>query len=111
MKEFIKGNITTVVDDNDRRIPEYLANGWKERELTKKPKDVADERMEKAITDANASEDSGKKNHATDKKVNDALNATKAAADESEAVDDGLLKKVKDADEKPQGNSGKVEFY
>lgn len=96
MKTFTKGNLTTVVDDDDRRIPAYLASGWKETETAEKPKDDADKRTEKAIDDANASESKGKggkkgKNAAPDKKVNDAVEATKNAAEESEAVDDGLL--------------------
>lgn len=92
MKEFIKGNLTTVVEDNDRRIPEYLANGWKEKELTQKQKDASDKRKEEAIADADASEDNGKKNSATDQKVNDAMSAKENAATESQAVDDGLIK-------------------
>ena len=96
MKTFTKGNLTTVVDDDDRRIPAYLASGWKETETAEKPKDDADKRTEKAIDDANASESKGNggkkgKNAAPDKKVNDAVEATKNAAEESEAVDDGLL--------------------
>lgn len=97
MKTFTKGNLTTVVDDDDRRIPDYMANGWKETATAEKPKDDADERMAKAIADANASESKAKngkksKNTATDKKVNDAVAATAQAAAESEAVDDGLIK-------------------
>ncbi|MDE6474775.1 MAG: hypothetical protein K2L70_06720 [Clostridia bacterium] len=92
MKEFTKGNLTTVVEDNDRRISEYLANGWKEEKLTKKPKDALDKRKEEAIADADASEDTGKKNSATDQKVNDAMSAKENAAAESQAVDDGLIK-------------------
>ena len=30
MKKFIKDGLETLVDDNDRRIPEYLKNGWKD---------------------------------------------------------------------------------
>lgn len=99
MKTFTKGTLTTTVDDDDRRIETYLANGWKETAPVEKPKDEADERMAKAIDDANASENvgsngkSGKrgKNTAIDKKVNDAVAATAQAAAESEAVDDGLI--------------------
>ena len=29
MKEFTKGALVTVVEDNDRRIADYKANGWK----------------------------------------------------------------------------------
>lgn len=92
MREFIKDNLITVVDDDDRRIPEYLQNGWKERELTEKPKDVADSRIENAIVDANASEANGKRNNATDKKVNDAIKSGENANAESQVVDDGLIK-------------------
>ena len=94
MKTFIKGNLTTVVDDDDRRIPAYLANGWKETDTAEKPKDDADKRTEKAIDDANASESKGKggKNAAPDKKVNDAIAAAKTAEAELDTVDDGLIK-------------------
>lgn len=105
MKTFTKGTLTTTVDDDDRRIPEYLANGWKEAPNPKKPKDDADKRIDKAIGEANESENapakgkgggkgkSGKgKNGATDKKVNDAVDASKNAESEREAVDDGLIK-------------------
>ncbi len=86
MKTFTKGNLTTVVDDDDRRIPAYLASGWKETETAEKPKD-----------DANASESKGKggkkgKNAAPDKKVNDAIAAAKTAEAELDTVDDGLIK-------------------
>ncbi len=91
MKEFTKGNLITVVEDDDRRIPEYKKNGWQERPLTKKVKDDADKRKEEAINDANESEGNGK-NTATDKKVNDAMSAKETAVAESEAVDDGLIK-------------------
>ena len=99
MKTFTKGSLTTVVDDDDFRIDEYKANGWKETKTADKPKDEADKRTEKAIDDANASEadkkgKNGKKGKAAapDKKVNDAVAATATAAAESEAVDDGLIK-------------------
>ena len=92
MKEFIKDNLVTVVEDNDRRIPEYLAKGWKEKELTQKRKAASDKRKAEAIADADASEDNGKKNSATDQKVNDAMSAKDNAAAESQAVDDGLIK-------------------
>lgn len=96
MKTFTKGNLTTVVDDDDRRIPAYLASGWKETETAEKPKDDADKRTEKAIDDANASEsvngDDTSKNAAPDKKVNDAIAAAKTAEAELDTVDDGLIK-------------------
>lgn len=101
MKEFTKGALVTVVEDNDRRIADYKANGWKERPLTPKPQDDADKRIDAAMQEASDSEsksdakgkgekDESKKT-APDKKVNDAVEATKNAAEESEAVDDGLL--------------------
>ena len=101
MKEFTKGALVTVVEDNDRRIADYKANGWKERPLTPKPQDDADKRIDAAMQEASDSESksdakgNGKKDKskktAPDKKVNDAVEATKNAAEESEAVDDGLL--------------------
>lgn len=101
MKEFTKGALVTVVEDNDRRIADYKANGWKERPLTPKPQDDADKRNDAAMQEASDSESKsdakgkGKKDKskktAPDKKVNDAVEATKNAAEESEAVDDGLL--------------------
>lgn len=99
MKTFTKGSLTTVVDDDDFRIDEYKANGWKETKTADKPKDEADTRIANAIDAANASEadkkgKNGKKSKAAapDKKVNDAVAATATAAAESEAVDDGLIK-------------------
>jgi len=95
MKTFTKGTLTTTVDDDDRRIPQYLANGWKEAPNPEKPKDDADKRIDKAIGEANESEGKGKgkgKNSAPDKKVNDAVDASKNAESEREAVDDGLIK-------------------
>lgn len=99
MKTFTKGTLVTTVDDDDRRIPEYLANGWKETATAEKAKDDADKRIDKAIGEANESESKGKgkgggkgKNSAPDKKVNDAVDAAKTAEGEREAVDDGLIK-------------------
>lgn len=91
MKTFTKGTLTTTVDDDDRRIPEYLANGWKETATAEKAKDDADKRIDKAIGEANESESKGK-NSAPDKKVNEAVDASKNAESEREAVDDGLIK-------------------
>lgn len=93
MKTFTKGTLTTTVDDDDRRIPQYLANGWKEAPNPEKPKDDADKRIDKAIGEANAPKTNGKgKNSAPYKKVNDAVAASKNAESEREAVDDGLIK-------------------
>ncbi|WP_302320873.1 hypothetical protein [uncultured Muribaculum sp.] len=95
MKTFTKGTLTTTVDDDDRRIPDYLANGWKETTTAEKAKDDADKRIDKAIGEANESEGKGGgkgKNSAPDKKVNDAVDAAKTAEGEREAVDDGLIK-------------------
>lgn len=91
MKTFTKGTLTTTVDDDDRRIPQYLANGWKEAPNPEKPKDDADKRIDKAIGEANAPKINGK-GGAPDKKVNDAVDASKNAESEREAVDDGLIK-------------------
>lgn len=97
MKTFTKGTLTTTVDDDDRRIPQYLANGWKEAPNPEKPKDDADKRIDKAIGEANESENAPKtngkgKSSAPGKKVNDAVDASKNAESEREAVDDGLIK-------------------
>lgn len=95
MKTFTKGTLTTTVDDDDRRIPQYLANGWKEAPNPEKPKDDADKRIDKAIGEANESENAPKTNGkggAPDKKVNDAVDASKNAESEREVVDDGLIK-------------------
>lgn len=101
MKTFTKDTLTTTVDDDDRRIPQYLANGWKEAPNPEKPKDDADKRIDKAIGEANESENAPKtngkgggkgKNSAPGKKVNDAVDASKNAESEREVVDDGLIK-------------------
>lgn len=94
MKTFTKGNLTSVVDDDDFRIASYKANGWKEAETIDKPKDDADKRIADAIDAANASESKkGRKGKAAapDKKVNDAVVATATAAADSDVVDDGLI--------------------
>lgn len=101
MKTFTKGSLTTVVEDNDRRIPQYLTNGWKETKTPSKQADEADKRTGKAIDDVNASEGEKKgkgkgKAAAPDKKVNDAIKANANAASEGEEVDDGLLNKEGD---------------
>jgi hypothetical protein len=96
MKKFTKGTLTTLVEDDDRRIAGYRANGWKEEAIKPTvPTDAADKTLAKSIKDANASEPrkGGKKASATDKKVNAAIKANTAAAAESEAVDDGLTSK------------------
>lgn len=94
MKKFKKGAVTTVVEDNDRRIQGYIANGWKEVSLDEKPKSEADKRTEQAKSEATASE-KGKKGKTAqiDKKVNEAIDATETAHEESEPVDDGLFDK------------------
>lgn len=108
MKTFTKGNLTTVVDDDDFRIASYKANGWKEVATKDKPKDDADKRIEDAIDAANASENDGKKGKkkgkaaATDKKVNDAVAAAATAAADSDVVDDGL---ITSSATKPEGDS------
>ena len=105
MRKFVKGKLETVVEDNDRRIPDYLANGWTET-TPKAPKtDGEQSATEKALQDVANSEGgndtpkgkgkSGKggktgKPNETDQKVNDAINANANAAGESEAVNDGL---------------------
>ena len=95
MKKFVKGDLETIVEDNDRRIPAYIAHGWKETELPEKTLDECDKQLNKAIDDVVESEGTpSKKNRKKPtKKVNDAIKATTTAATESEAVDDGLLKK------------------
>ena len=101
MKKFIKDGLETLVEDNDRRIPDYLKNGWKEAEVTPKATDEADEQTQRAIDDVETSEGkpkgkkgskSGKGSKAPGKKVNDAIAANAAAAAENVAVDDGLIK-------------------
>lgn len=97
MKRFVKGALETVVEDDDRRIKDYIAGGWKAAELTIKPQDDKSKQMNKAIFDANDSEvASAGKNNASDKKVNDAIKANAVAIAESEEVDDGLIKKEED---------------
>lgn len=94
MKKFIKGTLETFVDDDDRRISEYLACGWKEAPMPVKPKDEADELFERALGDVlEADGAAGKKHRSASKKVNDAIKATTAAASESDVVDDGLFNK------------------
>lgn len=104
MKKFIKDGLETLVEDNDRRIPDYLKNGWKEAEVTLKATDEADKQTQRAIDDVETSEGKSKGSKgskggkgskgskAPGKKVNDAIAANAAAAAENVAVDDGLIK-------------------
>lgn len=96
MKKFTKGNLTTYVDDNDRRIADYRSNGWTEETVESAKVSIEDEVLGTAINDANDSEaDKKKKNGASSKKVNSAIKAKTTAAAESAAVDDGLIKESK----------------
>ena len=62
MKTFTKGVLITVVDDDDYRIAEYLASGWRETATVEKLKADIDARIAKALSDANKSNtSSGKK--------------------------------------------------
>ncbi len=90
MRKFKKGTLVTVVEDNDRRIPVYLANGWKEVELDSKQ---AGETEQISETLKKASKKSGERIASTDKKVNEAIKAAAVATAEGAAVDDGLFKK------------------
>lgn len=103
MKKFVKDKLSTIVEDNDRRISAYIAGGWKEEEVTPVPMDAADNLLDKAIDEVNESEqrgDSGeslnntpKKATAPTQKINDAISAKATAATESAVVDDGLFKR------------------
>jgi hypothetical protein len=89
MKKFTKGKLTSIVEDDDRRIADYRKNGWKEETVKAAALDAADKTLRKSIKDAKGAGKTG----ATDKKVNDAIKANTAAATEGEAVDDGLTSK------------------
>lgn len=94
MKMFTKGNLETVVEDDDRRIKDYLKSGWKEESFVPKEKTDADKRKQRAIDEAIASEDgSEEKSTQGDVKTNDAIAAAETAHAEGEPVDDGLFKK------------------
>ena len=97
MKKFIKGNLVSVVEDDDRRIADYRKGGWKEEAIkATAPADAADQTLDKAMKDVTASEPAksgkkkGKEMTPPNKKVNDAIKANTTAITESEAVDDGL---------------------
>lgn len=91
MKRFVKGELETVVDDSDRRIPEYIAGGWKATELWEKPRNGSDGEVGRAIADVNTFGRDDGKCVAADRKVNEAVKANGFAARESEAIDDGLI--------------------
>ena len=93
MKKFVKGNISTLVEDDDRRIPMYLKTGWKEAKLPDKPATEAEERMKKAIEDVANTKKGKKKNPRDDKQTNEAIASSETAAAEGTPVDDGLFKK------------------
>lgn len=92
MKKFVKGNLVTIVEDDDRRIADYTKNGWKETEYASKPQTEAEKRMDKAMNEALERRGKKSKRPVEDKKVNDAIAATEAAHAESGPVDDGLIK-------------------
>lgn len=92
MRKFIKGGVETVVEDDDRRISQYLASGWKEEAYEPKPKSEADKRKQEALDEVGASEGGGNRNPLDDKKTNDALSAKETAHTEVAPVDDGLFK-------------------
>lgn len=121
MRTFVKGDLKTVVEDNDRRIEAYLANGWKEEIAAPsetetpansgEPNETPEENAaNKGLNDATANgsapqgetADNGKPKrnrgkrsgvNVDDKKVNDAIQANSNAATESNEVDDGLFNK------------------
>lgn len=98
MRKFVKGNLTTIVEDNDQRIEAYKAAGWNEVPFRsdRTPTETAI-LLKKTIKDVHESEpkQDGKKPKATahGKKINDAVKANKNAAAQSEPVDDGLIVK------------------
>ena len=51
MRKFTKGSLETVVEDDDRRIVQYLANGWKEEAYEPKPQTEEDKRKQEAIAE------------------------------------------------------------
>lgn len=108
MKKFVKDKLETIVEDNDRRISEYLANGWKEVTLDHKKgncatdkalDDVANSEGENETPKGNGKNSRGSKSgkpgkpNETDQKVNDAVAANSNAAAEGGEVDDGLENK------------------
>lgn len=111
MRKFVKGKLETIVEDSDRRIPEYLANGWKEAPLGASKPNSKTSATDKALNDVAASEGANKapksnsknnrgsksgktgKPSQTDQKVNDAISANSNTAVEGAEVDDGLEKK------------------
>ena len=93
MKKFVKGNISTFVEDDDRRIEQYLKNGWKEEKLPEKPATAADKRMKQAIEDVAGSKKGKRKIPHDDKQTNEAIASSETAAAEGAPVDDGLFKK------------------
>ena len=93
MRRFTNGAVVSFVEDDDLRIPAYLANGWKE-EIAEASKPIELHNiMRQAVKDANESEPQiiGKKTKATDNKVNAAIKSKIVAAAESEEIDDGLI--------------------
>lgn len=102
MRKFVKGKLETVVEDNDRRIPDYLAKGWEEVTPKAPTTNGGQSATDKALEDVANSENGnatpkgkggkGKtgKPSKTDKKVNDAIDANSNAAAEGDAIDDGL---------------------
>ncbi len=93
MRKFIFQGITTVVEDDDRRIAEYLENGWKEIEYenTSIPSEQG-EILQSALKDVVKSEKAAKKKTTASKKVTAAAKAKSTAAKQKKPVNDGLLK-------------------
>ena len=91
MKKFIKGTLVTYVEDGDRRISDYIKNGWTEATVEQKSQSEADSRVKKAIEDIKKHIGKKGKVSPTDSEVNAAIKVNETAAAESEAVDDGLI--------------------
>lgn len=92
MRKFTSGKLISFVDNDDLRIPAYMANGWKEEiaEISK-PTELHNT-MKQAVKEVSESE-GGKKTKATDEKVNAATKSKMVAADEVKEIDDGLIVK------------------
>lgn len=99
MKKFTKGSLITYVDEKDKRIADYKANGWEEVEAEAKSMDEADTALEKAFKDVvenTSAKEKRKTTSKTDKKVNETIASNSTAAKENAEVDDGLFTKTEE---------------
>lgn len=106
MKKYRKKDVETIVDDNDPRIPSYLANGWTEVLLEHKVKSEYEKNVDKVFEDI---KNNGLQHDVESKPLNEALSTVRIATAENKEVDDGLFKAAAPEPPKPVKGTRKAE--